>query len=138
MLALFRQRRRMNQVVQGMLDARRRGLGLYLGEWTVCASADAAEPLVLWARRVLGESRRPYGIDHFDLAIAYTAPAGATPDSLELRDLHPSDLYGDGRAVHQISAFIERATRIRSGEVRMAAALYSWGDAAHHSLPRVS
>lgn len=120
-----------------MLEARRRGLGLYLGEWTLGAGEDCAEPLVQWARRVLGDCRRPYGIDHFDLALAYTAAGGAQPESLELRDLHPIDLYDGGRALEQITVFVSRAARGRLG-VRVAAALYSWGDAAHHCLPRAS
>jgi hypothetical protein len=125
-----------------MVRARRAGHGLYVNEWHLDAAAgvsveELAAQIVDWCRQTIAGCRRPYGIDHFDLALARSRGEQGPPRSAEFRDLHPLDLYGESRVNQRVAAFLN-AGGFAGGPVRVAAALYSWGDAAYAALPAAS
>jgi hypothetical protein len=111
---------------------------MYLSAWD--AGADAAddihgslvEPIIAWCRDTLGRCRRPYGIDHFELVLALSRHDGRPVESARFRDLRPSDLYDPDGVSARLIAFL------RGGDAappaRVAASLFSWGDAAHEAL----
>src|SRR5690242_17712901 len=118
-LTRLRQQRR----VQRMVEARRAGHGLYLNEWQLESTAGTAAeilaaPIVDWCRHTIAGCRRPYGIDHFDLALARSRGDDRAPRSAEFRDLHPIDLYGDTGVAERVAAFLI-AEEAGNGPVRI-------------------
>ncbi len=112
---------------RGLRSARRRGEGLYLREWRFEGEdASSAEAILAWYREVAAGARRPYGIAHFDLALA--ANDGTGTRRLSLRRLSAADLYDPGLGT-RIAALV--ATPAPLG---VAAALFAWGDVAHAAL----
>ncbi len=114
---------------RGLRSARRRGEGLYLREWRFEGEgegASSAEAVLAWYREVAAAARRPYGIAHFDLALA--ANDGTGTRRLSLRRLSAADLYDPGLGT-RIAALV--ATPAPLG---VAAALFAWGDVAHAAL----
>lgn len=113
-----------------MLAARDRAEGAIAHEWQLETGAAGAtvEPVLTWCRDVLSGTRRPFGIDNFDLALAYSHANGVTSELFRLR---PTDLYDDATA-KRLAAFLAPA---ESGEGRLAAAVFPWGEAAHRALP---
>jgi hypothetical protein len=77
-------------------------------------------------------ARRPWGIDQFDLAIAISAEPGR-PKSLKMQRLEAGDLYHD-ELLARLHGFL-RSHHPAGSSVLIAAALFSWGDAAHRALP---
>ncbi|MBI2761634.1 MAG: hypothetical protein HYX51_09445, partial [Chloroflexi bacterium] len=136
LFARWKHHRRMRQVARGMVQARRAGKGLYVAEWEAAVADPSALSSVLdqvteWCRHTVGTCRRPYGIDHFDLAIARSVAGGLPPRSREFRDVRPLDLYQDGGLTERIGAFLTEApVGADAGPthtIKIAAALYSWG-----------
>jgi hypothetical protein len=114
-----------------MSRARRTGEGVYIEEWDLAGSEHSPGDAVLdWCREIIGRCRRPFGIDHFDLALALR-PAGSGPPISRLFRLRPADLYCE-TATAQMSAFL---LGNGSPPARIAAALFSWGDAADRAIP---
>lgn len=113
-----------------MAKARRTGEGVYVEEWQLAPEHHSpAETVLEWCREVVARCRRPFGIDQFDLALALR-PATGSPVSRMYR-LRPADLYSEN-ALEQFSAFLLE----QGGQPgKMAAALFSWGDAAHRAMP---
>jgi hypothetical protein len=126
----WKQRRRLRQAARRIAEARRNGQGVYAREWDEHGLDAGAlgEALLDWCREVIGACRRPFGIDQFDLALAYTDAAGE-PAS-RLYRLRPIDLY-QGSLLEELMALAALTEPPR----RLAAALFSWGDAAHEALP---
>lgn len=127
-------RMRLQHLARRVRDARRRGLGVYMQEWRHDRiEDDAAEPshvsahdVLTWCRETMAATRRPFGLARFDLAIA-AASASMSRGNLSLPRLAPSDLYpGDA-----LLAEVERFLHDHGPVTHVAAALFSWGDAAH-------
>lgn len=136
----WRHERRLRRAARQMGAARRRGLGLFLHEWHVDSAAPTAdelevllESILAWCRQTIGECRRPWGIDHFDLTLARSGQDGAPAFTLQLRDLRPLDLYAAGPMNERLCAFLApRGSLLKAAPqpVQIAAALFSWGNAA--------
>jgi hypothetical protein len=123
------------RAVEAMIKARRSGAGVYTYEWQFADATmlDAvAEPLLAWCRDTLSRTRRPWGIAHFDLALAVRGEHASRPRTLSLRRMDPVDLYPGDVLVAQLRRLIEAEQAV----AHVAVALFSWGDAAHAALPQ--
>lgn len=117
-----------------MLEARRTGRHVYVRDWDLPPEgAHHADSIIEWCRHVLGQCRRPWGIDGFDLAVAVRTDEEKVVSHRFLR-MRPKDLYGEDMPRQLASLFLPRLADGR-GPRRVAAALFSWGDAAHSALP---
>lgn len=118
-----------------MRKARRAGHGIRLEEWRVAPGEypSAGDRVLEWCREVVANCRRPFGIDSFDLAIACRHADESSVQSERFPSLHPLDLYNGGLAT-KLAALLQN-TRRNSCDMIIAAAVFSWGEAAHQSLP---
>jgi hypothetical protein len=142
-IAAFRKR---DSLVRRLAHARRTGAGLYLREWFIAADAATmnlgeamVEQVIEWCRATIAECRRPWGIDHFELALAYATVDGQICESARFKRLRPMDLYREEGLARRLASFIP-ATGAGTHPsalpaIHLAAALFSWGDAAHAALP---
>jgi hypothetical protein len=108
---------------------RRDGAGLYISDWRPDEHEGAfAEAVVTWCRETIATTRRPFGIDHFDLALAWRDVSGAAVRSHRFLQLRPVELYTE--------AFLDQlAALLRPAEpAHVSVAVFSWGDAAHAEL----
>jgi len=137
-LEKWRRGRRVRRIAREMAEARRSGRGIYLQEWKLGqghTGESFADDIVTWCQTTLGACRRPFGIDHFDVSIAVSV-GGVSVQSLQYARLRPQELYGDSSVINEIYAAIAGSIAdAGSGVVHIAAALFSWGDAAHAALP---
>lgn len=127
-------RMRLERLARRVKDARNRGLGVYTQEWRhdqldggdLETTRINAHDVLAWCRETMAATRRPLGLARFDLAIAAaSAPVGR--GNLSLPRLAPADLYpGDA-----LLAEVDRFLRDFGPVTHVAAALFSWGDAAH-------
>ena len=85
-----------------------------------------------WCKATLAESRRPYGIDHFDLAIAYRS--GSSTENQYFKRLRPLSLYEDDFARELQKKLKDVASRGGAEALLVSAACFSWGEAAAHIL----
>jgi hypothetical protein len=121
-----------------MADARRKGRHLYVRDWSIPLEipvAVAVEDLIGWCRETLAESRRPFGIDYFDLALALSEPGDKRAESLQLEKLRILELYDESLPSKLLNLISKRRERPAGDEIRVSAAIFSWGDAAHEALP---
>lgn len=118
-----------------MNEARRTGRGVRLREWRLAAheSGLAGERVLAWCREVVSNCRRPFGIEAFDLAVAYRLGDTSGVDSHCFLRLRPMDLYTE-RLAKQLNTMLVGSRRQES-PVIIAAAIFSWGEAAHRALP---
>lgn len=142
----WQQRHRLRKAAEQIARARRFGDGVRLGEWEHDLGqlqTGEIEPLVEamleWCRQTMGTCRRPWGIDYFDLAVACSCDeASVRPTSVSFRRLRPADLYGLDGFRQRLAAFLSElrpdAAPGMGGRYRVAAALFSWGNAAHAAL----
>jgi hypothetical protein len=93
------------------------------------------ESILGWARQTLAGCRRPYGIDHFDLTLAFRAESEKRVRSLAFDRLRPIDLYQETFPERLASMLSTELAGIRTSTLRVSAALFSWGEAAHAALP---
>jgi hypothetical protein len=93
------------------------------------------ESIISWARNTLAGCRRPYGIDHFDLTLAFRAPGDKRMRSLAFDRLRPIDLYQDWLPERLLSTIRQEVEAGRARPLAVSAALFSWGEAAHQALP---
>jgi hypothetical protein len=116
-----------------MVRARAEGHGVRLGHWHLpnASSIHAPSHILDWCRNTLAGVRRPFGIDHFDLAVACGNGRGSV-ESRRFFKLKATDLYDDGIA-HALSGLVARWAG--EEELVFAAAIFSWGEAAHRALP---
>ncbi len=143
-LRRWRQRRRMRRVVRAMILLRRAGACSHRATWLLDARdgavADAegtAERVTGWLRAVLGRSRRPHGIDRFDLDVTCAAVVGgALERRLSLADLRPAALYA-GDLPECIARLLADAHRPAQRPVALTVSLFSWGEAAHQAFTLV-
>lgn len=117
-----------------METARKRGHGVYFSEWQAAQSLDdLGREIVQWCRDTLARSRRPMGIDHFDLTL--TVHADGKPRTHRLALLRPAELYDGGRVAGIVASILAPLSREDGCEpARIAAALLSWGDIAHATI----
>ena len=136
--------RRYHRVVGEILAARRRGHGVYVREWRLPsgdgATADGVsviEGVIEWCRQTLGRCRRPYGLDLFELAVICATDENGPPATIQFRDRSPRDLYPADTLAERLrcALFAEQHTDAARGPLHLAAAIFSWGDAAHTALP---
>ena len=132
--------RRVEQAVQA-------GVGLYRQVWELPAPPLAADDLrgithdVLgWVEHTMGATRRPYGVDQLAVGLA-CAPAGGTGIvSVSFGVFRPREFYGEGGAQDRITAFVGDLPLPEINQhapgVRIAAALFSWGDLARATVFR--
>ena len=116
--------------------ARAAGKGVYVQEW---AASDGAPrdrgavvgDLIEWCRQTISGTRRPFGIDRFDLALAIDT-AGGGPRSTRFKMVRPIELYVEDGLDLRLSSWL---AGFEGSPVNVAAALFSWGDAADARLP---
>ena len=136
-------------LMRDLMAARREGRGVHVTEWRVSAAeavADGAGPLVDaitdWCRYTIGGTRRPYGIDRFELALACSLGEDTTLRTACFRDLRPLTLYVEGGLPDELATFLSdvaaRPAPAGPEQLHVAAAIFSWGDAAHAVLPAAS
>jgi hypothetical protein len=132
---------RRRQTARQIAQARDRGVGLYTRAWELPqAEGDErelspVESVLGWCRETLGRCRRPWGIDYFDLTIACSGPDALPVRSARFTRMRPIDLYQDGDIAAQIAALLIGAAAAGGEQLRIAASLFSWGDATHAALP---
>jgi hypothetical protein len=115
-----------------MEKARRSGEGTRLQTWELAGAGELAQTVTDWCLEVLARTRRPFGINHFDLVVSCRTIDGRVRTERFLK-LQPGDLYSDTMAP-RISGLAPVA--VRNEPIRLAAALFSWGDAADAALPK--
>jgi hypothetical protein len=91
-----------------------------------------ADTIVHWCRETLASSRRPYGVDHFDLSIAFGA-AGSVRN-LTFNRLRVQHLYEEALPRELVDELGKVAQVAGATVVHVAAGLFSWGDAMHQAL----
>jgi hypothetical protein len=121
------------------------GTGLSKGEWLLSDlpldDADIRElsdEMIVWCQDRMSESRRPYGIDQMALAVACAEPGGQPLASASFGVFRPVEFYAEGGVADRLGHFL-RSVRLddlnrRETSVRFAAALFSWGDIARHTV----
>ena len=130
-------RNRTNEVVRHIAQARRNRRHLYLNDWLFpfeSGEDEAVEAVLTWCKETIARCPRPFGIDHFDLAVAVGGEE--RPRSLSYKRLRPGVLYAASFA-HDLAAMLPRRQldEARSAGVYISVALFSWGAAAHEALP---
>ncbi len=138
---MFRGRKKLDVgvVLKEIAHARRRGQGIKCQDWHL-ELPDASElhslveAMVSWCRVTLGGCRRPYGIDLFDLIIAYRAEEEERTNSFRLEKLRPMELYQDPLPQTLLERFTQALSH-QPSKLYVSAAFFSWGDAAHQALP---
>lgn len=97
--------------------------------------AGLVDSIVDWARHSLAGTRRPYGIDHFDLTLAFRTETDPRVRSLAFDRLRPIDLYQE-TFPHRLAGMLAKELgQLKPSALRVSAALFSWGEAAHQALP---
>jgi hypothetical protein len=107
------------------------GIGLYHTTWRIDGSAaDLADEVVDWCRQMLGQMRRPYGLDYVTLAVALLDADGERTASITCDAFRPVDFYDESKVAVQL-----RET-LRSWPIaeRLSAVLFSWGDLTRELL----
>lgn len=142
-LERWRRNRDLHSAARRIAEARLRGDGVYVQDWHLHGLPDGGhhlvESIIEWCRHILGQSRKPWGIDAFDLAIAFRYEDEQVRSQRFLR-LRPVDLYQETIA-HNLASFLLSSWRSPGQaprSLRVAAALFCWGDAAHQALPPAS
>jgi hypothetical protein len=123
-------------------DARRRGSGVKLQDWRIDSGGpetarQLAETLVHWCREVMANSRRPYGIDHFDLALALRIGGETEVRQLSLNRLRARQLYEES-FLQDLATFFGREMAEVPKLWHLAAGVFPWGDAVHAALPETT
>ncbi|MPZ98763.1 MAG: hypothetical protein GEU80_05370 [Dehalococcoidia bacterium] len=122
----------------------RNGTGFSRGEWLLDGALDEADldqlaaEMVAWCRERIASARRPYGIDQLSLAVACAEPGRQPFASTTFGVFRPLEFYADGGVAERLRQFVSslRITDLnrRGAEVRVAAALFSWGDVARATI----
>jgi hypothetical protein len=123
----------------------RRGTGLSKQEWLLgdapLSRSDIeqlADQVITWCRGRIAATRRPYGIDQMALAIACAEPGGQPIASTTFGVFRPVEFYEESGVEERVRSYLsdlplEDLNR-RSGGIRFAAALFSWGDVARDTI----
>ena len=125
----------------------RDGVGLHRQVFTVAEPpihapqlGDLAEDVARWVEEAMSRTRRPYGIDQMAVGLACAPVEGEPFATVSLGVFRPADYYEAGGLRDQIADFVLGLPLERiNGEpdaVRLAAALFSWGDLARATVFR--
>jgi len=139
-LALNRQHRLSREIARKVGEARRTGSGLKIRDWQIettdeSSLRDAVDAIVVWCRDTLAACRRPYGIDSFDLTLAFDT-GNKRPASVRLDKLRPMDLYQETLPEKLAGFLAGEAAHVKAASMHLTAGFFSWGDAAHQALPQ--
>lgn len=126
-------------------DSIRRGTGLSKQEWLLgdepLARDDLdhlTEQVIEWCRGRLAATRRPYGIDQMALAIACAEPGGLPLSSTTFGVFRPIEFYEEAGVEQRVRTYLAELPlddlNRRTGGIRFAAALFSWGDVARDTI----
>ena len=126
-------------------DSIRRGTGLSKQEWLLGDAPLArddlehlAEQVIAWCRDRLAATRRPYGIDQMALAIACAEPGGQPLASTTFGVFRPIEFYEEAGVEQRVRTYLAELPlgdlNRRTGGIRFAAALFSWGDVARDTI----
>ncbi|MSQ30247.1 MAG: hypothetical protein EXR68_07160 [Dehalococcoidia bacterium] len=126
-------------------DSIRRGTGLSRQEWLLgddlLGRTDLehlAEQVIEWCRDRLAATKRPYGIDQMALAIACAEPGGQPLASTTFWVFRPIGFYKEAgvgeRARTYLTGLPLDDLNRRTGGIRFAAALFSWGGVARDTI----
>ena len=136
-MALFGRESISSRTLTRMKELRRRGHGVKLQDWQI-EDFDPAQPhgivesVVEWCKGTAAECRRPYGINSFDLTLAFRVDGEANVRSFNFKRMRPIELYDDSFAARLLEAL---GFHVATGApLRVSAGFFSWGDAAHHAL----
>jgi hypothetical protein len=115
------------RLLAGMSRRRREGAGLYIADWRADDHETFLEAVVHWCRETIAATRRPFGIDHFDIALAWRDVSGSVVRSHRFLQLRPIELYTE--------SFLEQLRALHPVQpAHVSVAVFSWGDAAHAEL----
>lgn len=126
-----------SQTLTRMKEMRRRGHGVKLQDWQV-ESFDPQQPhglvesVIEWCKRNAGECRRPYGINAFDLTLAFRVDGDRGVRSHTFSRLKPIELYDESFAARLLEMLGLHVAR--PAPLRISAGFFSWGDAAHQAM----
>lgn len=126
-----------SQTLTRMKEMRRRGHGVKLQDWQVESfdpqqSQGLVESVVEWCKRTAGECRRPYGINAFDLTVAFRVDGDKDVRSHTFSRLKPMELYDESFAARLLEMLGLHVAR--PAPLRISAGFFSWGDAAHQAM----
>ena len=113
----------------------RDGVGVREAAWELAPSDNearerVARSIVTWVQNIMGEMRRPYGIDQVVLALAARDGAGRVLCTNSMGVVRPASFYEEAGS-ERIVAFLDDADAARGARsVRISAALLSLGDLA--------
>ena len=121
-------------------DARRKGRGLRHKHWHTedfqpSALEGLVDSMIAWCRGTMAHSRRPYGIDFFDLIVSYRFEKDGKARSFRLNKVRAMDLYQDLLHSNLLERLAQAVTPEQPMKVYISAAFFSWGDAADKALP---
>lgn len=123
----------------------RRGTGLSKQEWLLEQNPldpsdvdDLADQMIEWVRGRIAATRRPYGIDQMALAIACAEPGGQPLASTTFGVFRPIEFYEESGIEQRVRVYLSGLAlddlNRRTGGIRFAAALFSWGDVARDTV----
>jgi len=123
----------------------RSGTGLHREEWVLPTRSierreldTLAAGVAGWCQARIAETRRPYGIDQLALAVACAEPGGPVIASETFGVFRPLDFYREHGVAEGLRGFFTALPvdelSARTGPVRIAAALFSWGDIARETV----
>jgi len=123
----------------------RRGTGLSRREWLLDAEPltevtmqQLSDEIVDWCRDRMAASRRPYGIDQMALAVACAEPGGEPRASTTFGVFRPVEFYVEDGIAARLEEYLHTLPladlNTRSGPIRFAVALFSWGDVARETV----
>ena len=123
----------------------RRGTGLSRHEWlfgpeplTQASMQELADEVMEWCRERMAASRRPYGIDQMALAVACAEPGGQPLASTTFGVFRPIEFYTADGIADRLQTYLRELPlselNQRTGAIRFAAALFSWGDVARETV----
>lgn len=123
----------------------RRGTGLSKQEWLLGDDPlsprdieQLADQVITWCRGRIAATRRPYGIDQMALAIACAEPGGQPIASTTFGVFRPVEFYEESGVEARVRSYLSDLPlddlNRRTGGIRFAAALFSWGDVARDTI----
>ena len=144
LFSLFRPRTQLERVVE---EAVREGVGLYRETWEVpehpaapTTMEELAQSVRAWCAHEIGQTRRPFGVDQMAVGVACATPGGRPIASVSIGVFRPADFYSEGGTGDQIADFVRSLPLAEINRhtppVRLAAALFSWGDLARATIFR--
>lgn len=94
--------------------------------------------MITWFHGRIAATRRPYGIDQMALAIACAEPGGHPIASTTFGAFRPVEFYEEVGVEECVRSYLGdlplEVLNRRSGGIRFAAALFSWGDVARDTI----